>query len=423
MRKIKLPLLILLHCFSLLVSAQQPGTLMDQMKGMTKEHDPEKSIVLMNRIITDNKLDTVKDAETIDVLKGNVAMAFLRDHQYNAFKKYIGEMKNKFNQTSYMDMGADMLVKEKKELKMAEQLARETLDLYFSYKDDPNARPQEMPEGDWKRFMDFAQYPYYDTYASALFANGKYKMALEYQEKAFRDSPEDGIPSSIERYTQLLVLNGQQDKAYDILLGLTREGKSTAAMNAQLKQLYAGKHGSAAGFEEYLGQLQQGVQSALKESLKTKMLNAEAPGFTLRDLKGKQVALSDFRGKVVVLDFWATWCMPCIASFPAMQKMVAKYPEVVFLFIATQEKSEGALPRVKSFIEKKKYPFHVLMDEPVAGKPDNFKVVAAYKPNGIPAKVVIDGKGRQRFLTIGFSSDSELINELEAMIDLVKKAS
>ena len=423
MRKIKLPLLILLNCFSLLVSAQQQTALMEQMKKMTKEHDPEKSIVLMNKIITENKLDTVKDAETIDVLKGSVALAFLRDHQYNAFKKYIGGMKNKFNQTSYMDMGADMLVKEKKEVKMAEQLARETLDLYFSYKDDPGARPQEMPEADWKRFMDFAQYPYYDTYASSLFANGKYKMALEYQEKAFRDAPEEGLPSSVERYTQLLALNGQEDKAYDILLSLTREGKSTAAMNAQFKQLYARKHGNTTGFEEYLSQLQQGIQSALKASLKTKMMDSEAPGFALRDLSGKQVSLSDFRGKVVVLDFWATWCVPCLASFPAMQKVVGKHPEVVFLFIATQEKNEGALPRVKSFIEKKKYPFHVLMDEPVAGKPDNFKVVSAYKPNGIPAKVVIDSKGRQRFLTTGFSSDSELINELEAMIELAKEAS
>lgn len=423
MKKIKFSLLVLLSCFSLSVSAQQQTALMEQMKDLRKEPDPEKSVQLMNNIIANNKLDAVKDAETIDMLKGTVALNFLRERRYDGFKEYIGGMKNKFNQTSYMDMGASMLVREKIDTKMAEQISRETVDLYLSYKDDPNAKPADMAAADWKRFMDFAQYPYYDTYASALFANGKFKEALQYQEKAFNGPAEEGMAPSVERYARLLVENGQENKAYDLLEKLTRTGKSTAAMDAHLKELYARKHGNTTGFEEYLHKLQQDVQVALKETLKTKMLDVEAPGFALYDLKGKKVSLSDYRGKVVVLDFWATWCMPCIASFPAMQKMVKQHPEVVFLFIATQEKVEGALPRVKSFIEKKKYTFHVLMDEPVAGKPNNYQVVAKYKPNGIPAKVVIDGKGRQRFMSTGFSSDSELINELEAMIDLAKQQS
>lgn len=421
MIKIKLPLLALLCCFTLLVNAQQQKALMEQMKTLTKERDPEKSIVLMNRIIADNKLDTVKDASTIDMLRGSVALNFLRTHRYQEFEQYIAGIKNKFNQTSYMSMGADMLVKEKTDTKVAEQLSRKTLDLYFSYKDDPNARPEDISAADWKRFMNFAQYPYYDTYAAALTANGKFKEALQYQEKSFNGPPEEGLPSAIERYALLLEKNGQADKAYGLLETMAKTGKSSAAMNTQLKALYARKHGNTAGFEDYLGRLQQNVQAALKETLKPKMTDAEAPGFTLRDLGGKQVSLSDFRGKVVVVDFWATWCTPCIASFPAMKKMVEKHPEVAFLFIATQEKEEGALQRVKSFMEKNKYPFHVLMDKPAPGKPGAYEVVAAYKVKGIPAKAVIDGKGRLRFMSTGFSSDSELINELEAMISLVKE--
>ena len=423
MKKFKLWILALLACIPMLASVQQQNALMEQMKVLNKESDPEKGVVMMKKIITDNKLDAAKDAETIDVLKGTVALSFLRKHRYDAFKQYIGEIKNKFNQTSYMNMGASTLVREKSDTKMAEQLAKETIDLYLSFKDDPAARPESMSESDWKRFMSFAQYPYYDTYASALFANGKYKEALKYQEKAFDGEPEEGMSSAVERYARLLALNGQQDKAYDLLTTLTKKGKATAGMNAQLKELYARKHGSTKGFDEYFDKLQKSVQTALKESLKPKMKDTIAPGFVLRDLGGKEVSLSDFRGKVVVLDFWATWCMPCIASFPAMQKMVKQHPEVAFLFIATQEKAEGALPRVKSFIEKKKYAFHVLMDEPVADKPGNFEVVSKYKPSGIPAKVVIDGKGKMRFMSTGFSTDSELINELEAMIDLAKEAS
>lgn len=420
---IKLPLLVLLCSFTLLANAQEQNDLMAQMKKMNNERDPQKSVALMNKIIADNKLDTVKDASTLIILKGTVALNFLRAKQYEEFEKYIGSINNKFDQTSYMNMGADILLREKTDPEKAEQLSKQTLDLYFSYKDDPSARPQDMPVEDWKRFMDFAQFPYYDTYAASLTANGKYKEALPFQEKAFNGPVEEGMTNSIERYSFLLAQNGQQDKAYEILETMARTGKSSAAMNDQLKTLYDRKHGNTTGFDEYLAKLQQSVQASLKEALLPKMLNGEAPGFTLHDVNGKQVSLSDFRGKVVVLDFWATWCMPCIASFPAMQKMVKQHPEVVFLFIATQEKETGALQRVKAFMEKNKYPFHVLMDKPVAGQPGAYKVVGQYKVKGIPAKMVIDGKGKLRFTSTGFSSDSELINELEAMIDLAKEQS
>ena len=423
-RKTRVFLLLICQCCCLLAFGQQQPSLMDQLKALAKEQDPEKSVALMKEIVAGHKLDTAKDAETMDMLYGSVALAYLRHGNYDAFDQYIGRMKNKFNQTSYMNMGAGMLVRENIDVAKAEQLAKATIDLYLSFKDDPKARPEGMPEADWKRFMNFARYPYYDTYAQALTASAesKLKEALQYQEQAFADAPEEGFPPAVERYAHLLVLNGQEDKAYALLHTMASKGKSTAAMDAMLKKLYAGKHGGDKDFDEYFKQLQQGVQSTVKASLKAKMQDIAAPGFTLVDLNGKKVSLSDFRGKVVVLDFWATWCAPCIASFPAMQKMVDKHPDVVFLFIATQEKQEGAVKRVKDFIAKNKYNFRVLMDKPVSGKPGSFEVVGAYKPKGIPAKVIIDGKGRQRFLTEGFSTDAELINELEAMIELAKEA-
>lgn len=62
-----------------------------------------------------------------------------------------------------------------------------------------------------------------------------------------------------------------------------------------------------------------------------------------------------------------------------------------------------------------------LMDEPLKDNPQMFEALSAYKPNGIPAKVIIDPNGKQRFLATGFSSDTELINEINAMIQLVRE--
>jgi Peroxiredoxin len=415
MKKIKLFILAMLGAVA--VQAQDANGIMKYVKALRDENDPVKSMAMMKKIIRENNLKEDKDAEVIDLMKGEVAMDYLQAGKYREFENCVYTMRSKFNQTSYLNMGASTLAREKKDLEVAEHLSKKTLDLYNSYKDDPKARPANMPEKDWKRFMTFAFYPYCDTYAEVLHALGKNKEALEYQEKAFDGAPEEGMPSSVERYATLLSLNGQEEKAYSLLLNMAKTGKSTSGMNELLKKLYAQK--GLTNFDEFFAGLQKNVVASLKEEFRKKMQDIEAPGFTLKDLDGKTVSLSDFKGKTVVIDFWATWCMPCRASFPAMQKIMKQHPEVKFLYIATQEKQEGALTRVKDFISKNQYPFHVLMDAPLENNKQQFEALSAFKPEGIPAKVIIDPKGRQRFLTIGFSSDTQLINEMEAMLQLV----
>src|SRR5690554_8077703 len=91
-----------------------------------------------------------------------------------------------------------------------------------------------------------------------------------------------------------------------------------------------------------------------------------APDFTLEDLEGNTVSLSDFEGKVVVLDFWATWCAPCIKSFPAMQMAIDRYkedPDVAFFFINTWEQLEDPAEFVRQFMKKRGFDFSVLIDK------------------------------------------------------------
>ncbi|PKQ70957.1 peroxiredoxin family protein [Raineya orbicola] len=166
------------------------------------------------------------------------------------------------------------------------------------------------------------------------------------------------------------------------------------------------------------GVMAQDLENAKKEvSKKMFKQNIVAPDFELKNLEGKNVKLSDLKGKVVVLDFWATWCGPCVASFPGMKKASDKYKNdknVVFLFIATSEEPRNRTERLKRFIEKKKYDFNVLID-------DNDAVAAKFGVMGIPMKFVVDTQGNIRFASEGFngSTDNTAL-EIEAMIELAK---
>ncbi|MCC8424294.1 TlpA disulfide reductase family protein [Mucilaginibacter sp. UR6-11] len=403
--------------------AQNTEPIANRIKAMSKETDPEKNAANMIAIIKDYGLDSVKNAEDIDVLKGEVALSYLNVNAFQKFEAYIRLIKNKFNQTSYMNMGAYNLFRDKKNLAYAETIAKRTIDLYDSFKNDPLARPSGFDRDDWNRFMKMAAFPYYETYAQILHANGKDDAALNYQELALKGQDIDqlDIPSA-ELYAILLANSGQDDKAYNLLLKMVGTGKSTPAMKELLKKLYIKKGGLQTGADSLLDSLQTNVNQAYLKQIEKKMFNnLTAIPFTLKDLQGNRISLSDLKGKVVVLDFWATWCFPCIASMPAMEKLTKKHPDVVFLFIDTEEQGTDIPTKVRSFIKSHGYDFHVLLDLPAANNPKIFPVAAAYKLNGIPAKVVIDKYGKQLFLTAGYSSDEELTNEMEAMIKIAKQ--
>jgi len=418
--KMKYIFVVALLCSVFNAWSQGPTKLDSAIRRLADEKDPQKSVQMVNQIIEDHHLDKTKDSETFDVLYGTVAVNFAMNQQYPEFQKYIGLIRNVFNKTSFLNMAASKMLNEGIDAEYARRISELTLALYQSFKNDTTAKPKEFSAKDWQRFMNFAQYPYYDTYAHSLYELGKYDEALTNQKKAFPGNPEEGLPASVERYAKLLSLTGRKEEAKELLLKMARRGRLNKGMTEQLQDIYIADKGSDVNLGAYLDSLQRNVQKTLVEELKSKMLNKTAPAFTLNDINGRRVKLSDYAGKIVVLDLWATWCAPCIASFPAMELMVKKHPEVAFLFIAVQEKEKNPLPKVKAFIEKNNYPFTVLIDEPVTANASQFKIVDSYKPDGIPAKYIIDNKGMLRFVTSGFDTDTELINELEAMFSILK---
>jgi thiol-disulfide isomerase/thioredoxin len=187
-------------------------------------------------------------------------------------------------------------------------------------------------------------------------------------------------------------------------------------MKEYLREAYLNEKGSTEGFDAYVSESESAASQRLAAKLKGQLLSEPAPEFTLMDLNGKKISLKDLKGKTVIIDFWATWCGPCLASFPGMKKAVEKYkdnPDVRFLFINTWEREGNIKQNAKDFITKNDYPFQVLLDE-------KNEVIEKYKVSGIPTKFIIDKESNIRFISVGYSgSEDQLVKELSLMISMV----
>jgi thiol-disulfide isomerase/thioredoxin len=119
----------------------------------------------------------------------------------------------------------------------------------------------------------------------------------------------------------------------------------------------------------------------------------KAPSFSLVDLHGRQVTLDQYKGRVVMLDFWATWCAPCRQSMPALENLEKEFHEdLTLLAINLGESPE----KVRSYVKLKNIQSMVLLD--VDGS-----VGQAYRSDSIPMQVLVDQQGVVRHVQIGFA--------------------
>ena len=136
------------------------------------------------------------------------------------------------------------------------------------------------------------------------------------------------------------------------------------------------------------------AETAVKE--KDPLIGQKAPDFQTQFLNEEEFKLSDQKGKVVILDFWATWCGPCVRALPELLKATSSFNKNnVALLAVNQGESKKVISK---FLKKKQLKaLSVIMDE-------TRKIGGDYKVKGIPKTVIIDQKGVVRHVHVGFSS-------------------
>ncbi|MFZ5918725.1 MAG: TlpA family protein disulfide reductase [Chloroflexota bacterium] len=124
-----------------------------------------------------------------------------------------------------------------------------------------------------------------------------------------------------------------------------------------------------------------------------------APDFTLTDLDGNPISLSDFRTKIVLINFWATWCPPCRAELPAIEAAYRAADDLVVLAVNFQEPPED----VRSFVASQELTFPVLLD-------DSGSVALTYRSRALPVSYFVDAQGIITAVHVGQMSQ-EMVNQ------------
>ncbi len=139
-------------------------------------------------------------------------------------------------------------------------------------------------------------------------------------------------------------------------------------------------------------------------------MGEEAPDLVLEDIEGRKISLREHRGRVVLLNFWAIWCKPCLWELPHLQEIHEEFKDEGLVVLTVCQEPRGRGP-VKALIEKEGYTFTVLVDS----KLTSFR----YGIRGIPRTFLIDKKGIVRYDHLGYGPGMKiaLINKIKRLLE------
>jgi len=218
-----------------------------------------------------------------------------------------------------------------------------------------------------------------------------YSLALEYYEQ----------PETLLRRGLILESRDDLEGALEDYIAALGMAPNQMMIVQKVKDVYSQMNPNEDP-QKFINDMQESLQERRREEVLSEVFDIVAPEFQMTDFNGRSLNNKNLMGKVVFVDFWATWCNPCRRELPEFQVFYDLYKKdsrVVFVAASTDQEKE----KVKPFIEQMKFTFPVAFAEDTATK---------FGVEGIPSLFIIGPQGKIRYKIVGFDPDKDFVQEM-----------
>lgn len=280
--------------------------------------------------------------------------------------------------------------------------------------DDPQRRPRNVGQSEWNEEQRISRSLLQFVKGAIERAQNRTDDAISSLEQSVQIAGADAEKGCREMLIDLYRSSGKANKALTVAENAIIEGASTAGILSSFRELLRADGNDDEQISKNESSLRSRGRQAMARRVQQEFLNQAGIDGTFTTLDGKPVNIADWKGKVVVIDYWATWCGPCRQSFPSLQKLYERYrndPNVVIAVVNVWERTEDRVKTVKDFLAKNtSLTFPMYMD-----KDDS--VVRKFGVTGIPTKFYLGKDGRIQFKEVGLHPEEQFLEEATTRIE------
>lgn len=382
-----------------------------RMAAFNQEKNPDRKKALLDSLLSD--FTDIKP-DRLASLQSSLIRSFVSAKRYDDADGLL-EKYGVINGSLYNSIGWSLI---EKDTLMQRGIAWAKKAVEFSREPDKANKPSYVNDMQFDENAKSDLAASLDTYGYGLYQTTDYSGAEKALEEAYTLSNGED-PETNTHYVNAMLKNNNGEGVQTVSLGLVKTGNASDEIMAAFKSAYIdAKKGSDKDFDAMIADAKAAMLAKLKKRILDGKISKPSHDFTLKGLDGTPVALSALKGKVVVIDFWATWCGPCKQSFPYLQKIYDRYkdnPDVAVFAVNTWDLRGKSLAEktanAKKFVTDKNYTMPVLIDE-------NEDAVSAYDVDGIPTQFIIDKNGKIGFKNVGFEGP-QMEDQLAMQIDIL----